>query len=159
MDKNVYVVTKGDYSDYHLVAVCETEAVAKEIIARACALKDALGYPIAKPSDFDLETYPLNTSVPKIYTHFAKLYLESGDVLHTWEDMQFAYERLNDPKVAVTVFDDKTIIEGCGASEEEAIKNAMDFRASYLAERDIAHGSGNSSSPPADTHTLPSSHF
>lgn len=122
-DKKIYVVTEGDYSDYHIIAATTDRDIAEKIAAKFTNQWDA-------PR---IEEYA-NAEVmlkPAWGINFNK----SGIVINTYEcDSAYDYEnigeccerRWGDCALTVTVSADDV---------ESAIKIAAEKRAKYLAEK------------------------
>ena len=108
--RNVYVVTEGEYSDYHIVAVCENEEVAKKI---------------AEVIGGEVESFPFNTFVPKIYRYRCHISKKAGKVLGVCEEVSLEQD------LGTGCCGD---FYGRGATKEEAIKNTRDYRAKCMAQ-------------------------
>lgn len=110
MSKTAYVVTQGEYSDYSIVGVFTKKCVADKA---------------AKLFGGDVEEYPMNTSMPKVYQWFCRVKTKTGEVesVESW-DLQI------DQSTGQDAMDNYYAM---GATREEAIKNAQDYRATQLA--------------------------
>lgn len=108
---SVYIVTSGSYSDYQIVIVFATKELA-----------DAF---VSDNGDCDVEEYPLNTVVPKVYKWFAWIKLDSGEIYHVSEFLPVFEQELRDSG--------NGNLSAGGATKDEAIKNVSDYRRAYLA--------------------------
>ena len=74
----VYVITEGDYSDYHIVAVCSTRKKAKALAAKLKRLKEIDG-------DHQIEEYPIDEEPRRENVWRCNLNVDTGEVSHEWK--------------------------------------------------------------------------
>jgi hypothetical protein len=113
--KSVYIVSSGEYSDYHIVAIYETEALAKEHSQYVAESR--------------IEEWELNTVKPKFYWHSVHIRLGDGAVTNhaVYREPTTVQRR------GVATHLSPPLVYAHGATLEEAIKNAADYRRAYLA--------------------------
>lgn len=120
----IYIVTKGSYSCYHVVAATLDRAVAEKI-----AKKFSEDY-----EECRIEEYPdAEVMLSSLWCVYFK---RSGDV---WKcilsDSEYDYRRHDNVIETVYKFDYDMIVYVEADNEEAAIKIAAEKRAKYLAEK------------------------
>lgn len=121
--KNVYVVTRGEYSGYHIVAVFEKKEDADKFVA---VRNDIYSY------DKDqVEEYELNALAK--YTYLIECHLRDGEEpdFYAIEATEQAFESAPPSWLGSTRY-----WSARGRNKEEALKNASDFRAKWKAEQE-----------------------
>ena len=113
----VYVITKGVYSDYHIVGVCLDEKKAKEI---AKVISDK--YNNAYVEEFDSDQFI--TKTPRWIV---------GYYTHKWTAEYDEYD-LRSVHTENTIIDSHNFVIYAD-TPEQAIKIAQDMRAEYLAKK------------------------
>ena len=142
MAKTIYAVSRGEYSDYRIVALFSTEAKAQEYIA---ALK-------SKDQDFneynEIEQYELDPDtadrVQRGYTVWIVIMLKDGTVERAEEGGTDSYYAENAPKFRIWERTKAPAYQGRGIpdaldcnvwakSQEQAVKIANEKRAQMIA--------------------------
>lgn len=120
----VYVITKGDYSDYHICSVTTDKKKAKLLQE-----KYSRGYGKAQIETFDTESEEEVLKYKNLYScHY---YEEGGKIDVTERD--FSYFETNDLKVGKWIYGLYTDV--LADNEEDALKIASDKFAKYRAEK------------------------
>jgi len=121
MSSKVYVVTSGEYSDYHIVAVYQSRKLAEQ-----CA---KLG------REAEVEEWPIRTGLPKKLANFScELDKNHNDVessRNLWEDLVWPNE-MND----VNVHDNGYFLRVDGYNPDKVKKVFADRVAKYKAEKE-----------------------
>lgn len=120
--KKVYVITQGDYSDYHICAV----TLDKELAEKLCKVYSNLKYyPYFDPAQ--IEEYDLQQSMDDVRIMY-RVEIDCGDI----EVTEDRYENKED------VFGDKNYFTAyvLARDQEHAVKIAQDRRAEYLAKKE-----------------------
>lgn len=120
MSEKIYVVTRGDYSDYHIITATTNKDIANQI---------------AKKFSAEVEIYDNSEIYTK--TIFGVTFNKVGDVMHCYELSEYDYppnneiiqhkNRNNQTRLYVEVEAD---------NEQSAIKIAAEKRAKFLAEKE-----------------------
>lgn len=125
----IYVITKGEYSDYHICAVTEDEKIAEKL-QRIFSDWDK-----AKIEEYDTDNYSIER-----YKNFLEgrlLYVVAfsslGDVDDVW--MSDEADIWVNGKVYNNPYSEEISISVDAPNKETAIKIAAERRAEYLAEK------------------------
>jgi hypothetical protein len=134
MDK-VYVVTEGDYSDYHIVAVFTTEEVAEEYAKKR---NEKNGYESAR-----VEDYEVNESSATMPHWFVRMFRDGtvervqseGDDLPTPADSWV--QQMNMPVKDMVMETPERVavlaVRCCANDEQHAVKIANEIRVQRIA--------------------------
>ena len=116
----LYVVTQGQYSDYHIEGIYDTKRSAEKVV-RIMGKKDSYS------CSMRTEEWELNIGKPKFYRHICYIKKDTGKITKLGRSAYISLE--NDAG-----FDWRTnSYYAMGETEEEAKKNAIDFRTQELA--------------------------
>jgi hypothetical protein len=117
--KTIYVVTKGSYSDYHIIGLYEKKEVAEKV---AKVMGDS--YDTAY-----VEEFKLNVEYPKLYIYLARVNAEDGslDECYIYGSTVIEQDYFQDWKKNYCAY---------GETKDEAIKNARDYRAKTMAQKE-----------------------
>lgn len=120
----VYVITKGQYSDYHICAVT-TNPDDAEILKRKFM---SGGWGATNIEEYDTDNYNDILANKKLYSiHFAK----NGDIINAFEndDIDYVSDKISIYK------DNECLVRAFAFNVESAIKIASEKRAVALARR------------------------
>lgn len=122
----VYVITKGEYSDYHICAVTTDEETAKKL-----ADKYSDSYDDAFIEDFDTDDAEMGLTGKKLFQ--CKFYLDNSEIsieeVESWEGIRSEHFI-----VKKTYHGDSLYVKVNADTKEEALKIASDKFAKYRAE-------------------------
>ena len=115
----IYVVTQGDYSDYHIVAVCTKKASAERI-------KNLLtdGWCDPEIEEYESDVYDINPT----YKAYHVVIWKNGDIKCEEEYNSYCAEDVNEYK-------DWFVYDVFAKDEEHAKKIALDKIAEYKAKK------------------------
>lgn len=122
--KKVYVITKGEYSDYHICAVAATKEIAEKL--QKIYSEDSWG-------DAIIEEYDLNEARDDVKVFY--------DVTFTNEKVSACFNEYGE-KESIHFFkgnkwqSDRLIVCVRARDEDHAVKIAQDRRAEYLAKKE-----------------------
>ena len=123
--KNIYIVTSGDYSDYHICAVFETEELAKRYIES-----------FKQYNDMGIETFTLNDTAPDngLSAYFVRM-LRDGDVeMVNQESSDYGFNGMaGSTQVLKTVNGTKLFVHCFAKDEAHAVKIAGEKRREIIA--------------------------
>ena len=141
----LYVVTQGEYSDYHIVGIYSDRETAEKIRKYKSVHDDMC----------EIEEYELNPNLPKDVDevkeywrvryskpdHFAPTKLISSEGIRWQVWMEFYMEQDNKPDVYYEFAKDYRwgevyILKSIAKDRDHAIKIAQDIRAKVIAERE-----------------------
>lgn len=121
----VYVITKGDYSEYHICAV-ETDNEKAQILKE----KFSTEWSPASIEEFDTENYNPIFQSKKFYNIY---FDKNGNVKKTYEDGLEYFDPNDNP---VTIFRDGDVkVDVFAFDQKSAIKIAAEKRAIELSKR------------------------
>ncbi len=129
----IYLITEGEYSDYHVVAAYTTREKAEEAIERL----RRLGY--SGRSDPEIEEFPLDGTPRYQPLYYCIVEVETGEVLREWETNQLLWseEAMPPDEDADWTWGGRLVVRGGTArGAEVARKIAFDKRTQILAERE-----------------------
>lgn len=121
----VWVVSKGAYSDRHVVAVFDDEAKANELV-EALRLAGVDGY---GDDNGSVEEFEIDTVVPKVYRFEVFIRLSDGEVTEVRDGDWVESEASAHESYCLAPV---PIVFGRGLDREEAVKNASAWRAALL---------------------------
>lgn len=125
--KQVYVVTSGDYSDYRIEAIFETEEEANEFMAKIAA------------KDPEVKPWPLNTGVEPVFTHRATLYdtRANGEIEVEADDYCGLEDKSDSLENALAwAKSERCPLRVFGTSEEHARRRLLELRDLAIRTRD-----------------------
>lgn len=121
----IYIVTKGDYSDYHIIAATLSKQRA-ENIAKIYSDK----YDTAEVEEFEeISDKDIADIMDKLECRFVFNIKNNGEVT----EIEAIYEKKNAPNMSVTPHDIAFSI--AAKDKEHALKIARDLRFKYYAEK------------------------
>lgn len=119
MSETVYVVTRGDYSDYHIITATTDKKIADKV---------------AKKFNAEVEIYDNSEIYTK--TIFGVTFNKSGDVMYCYELSEYDYPPNNEIVQHKRNNQTCLYIEVEADDEQSAIKIAAEKRAKFLAEQE-----------------------
>lgn len=120
MNNKVYVITRGEYSDYHICAICDNEERAIEIF------KQYIDCP-------NIEVYELNKNVGYASKHLYCIYVykHSIEVLYDDEYGEIGIDKINEVEIVPHGYKVWVFAKGLDLAK----KIASDLVTKYRAER------------------------
>lgn len=134
----IYVITRGSYSDYHIVCIVPTREAAEEMIEDYLQVAGEF-----EREDFRIEEYTVLEEHARHFRHRVYMDILYGDILEHEDDWNcgpvFVPESelsFHGPRLDALLddLDDRdVVIAAVGRDFEHAVKVAADFRRSLLA--------------------------
>lgn len=125
----IYVITKGEYSDYHICAV--TESKEKAEMLREVFSRNEYEYDKAKIEEYDTE----NPDIEKILYPMWEIVFNGNGSVKSIDEVTYGVDRYREEIYDQYYVKNGVFVALFAKDKESAIKIAAERRAKYLAEK------------------------